>query len=68
MTAIRHKRTVCYYIYYTVGNIFWPLKLPIMGSLTYLKHVDGFIIKVKYVLEQATKTQRGSRGIVLLFL
>jgi len=67
MTAIRHKSTVCYYIYYTVDNVFWPLKLPIMGSLTYQKHVEGFTIKVKYTLEQATKAQRGSRIIVLLF-
>jgi hypothetical protein len=25
-------------------------------------------VKVKFTLEQATKTQRGSRGIALLFL
>jgi len=43
--------------------MFWPLKLPIMGSLTYQKHVEGFIIKVKYTLEEALKAQRGSRDI-----
>jgi hypothetical protein len=52
-------------VYYTVDNMFWPLKLPIMGSLTYQKHVEGFIIMVKYTLEQAMKAQRGSRDISL---
>jgi hypothetical protein len=30
--------------------------------------VDGSKVKVKFSLEQATKAQRGSRGIALLFL
>jgi hypothetical protein len=29
---------------------------------------DGKSVKVKFSLEQATKAQRGSRGIALLFL
>jgi hypothetical protein len=29
---------------------------------------DQAIIKVKFALEEATKAQRGSRGIALLFL
>jgi len=29
---------------------------------------DGFTVKVKFTLEQATKSHRGSRGIALLFL
>jgi hypothetical protein len=27
-----------------------------------------YVVKVKFTLEQATKAQRGSRGIALLFL
>jgi hypothetical protein len=30
--------------------------------------VDGIKVKVKFTLEQATKAQRGSRGIALIFL
>jgi hypothetical protein len=48
--------------------MFWPLRLPIIGPLTYQKHAEGFIIKVEFTLEQATKAQRGSRGIAVLFL
>jgi hypothetical protein len=32
------------------------------------KTVSGIVVKVKLSLEQATKAQRGSRGIALLFL
>jgi hypothetical protein len=33
------------------------------------QNIDGEVtVTVKFSLEQATKTQRGSRGIVLLFL
>jgi hypothetical protein len=31
-------------------------------------HVEGKIKKVKFTLEQATKAQRGSRGVALLSL
>ena len=30
--------------------------------------VDSHMLKVKFTLEQSIKTQRGSRGIALLFL
>jgi hypothetical protein len=44
------------------------------GSLSaknWLKTSDGLSkvkVKVKFTIEQATKTQKGSRGIALLFL
>jgi hypothetical protein len=36
------------------------------GIAEYLIRIEGK--KVKFALEEAVKTQRGSRGIVLLFL
>jgi hypothetical protein len=37
------------------------------GKFPYLRH-EGIKVKVKFTLEQATKAQRGSRDIALLFL
>ena len=40
-----------------------------MNAITYSCVRKGFSkVKVKLILEQATKAQKGSRGIALLFL
>jgi hypothetical protein len=50
------------------GIIRWgPIFLIVVFSLL-LQVPSPFDIKVKFILEQATKTQRGSSGIALLFL
>jgi hypothetical protein len=42
----------------------------VLSSVTAWKGIDMNVIKVKvqFTLEQATKAQRGSRGIAVLFL
>ena len=49
----------------------WKRRVEIHTHYTLLCSSDGHIqvkVKVKFTIEQATKAQRGSRGITLLFL
>jgi hypothetical protein len=51
---------------FSIDNKELPLKG--MRVRTFVLRVSRKVKKVKFALEQAMKTQRGSRGIVLLFL
>jgi hypothetical protein len=43
------------------------MKLEISGQI-FEKYFNISKVKVKFTLEQTTKTQRGSRGIAILYL
>jgi len=54
---------------YIITRHFLNFILKISPTSAYTSQLDNNMkIKVKFTLEQATKTQRGSRGIALLFL
>jgi hypothetical protein len=51
----------------------WDVKLWSGFMLLRIESINGYSVsmakaKTKFTLEQATKAQRGSRGVVLLFL
>ena len=54
---------------YIITRHFLNFILKISPSSAYTSQLDDNMkVKVKFTLEQATKAQRGSRGIALLFL
>jgi len=58
--TVAKKKTMLRYKNYLGQGAFPPLSPP--PSYTYVK------VKVKFTLQEATKAQRGSRGIALFFL
>jgi hypothetical protein len=55
------KAAVCHFLPFI-------LNVSVLTGWIFVKLYAGVKVKVKFTLEEATKAQRGSRGIAILFL